>query len=239
VKQIKAAICDDEILVLPYMVSAIQEEFLEYDIKLMIESYSEADKFIQMIESGKKYDICFLDIDIPKYNGIEIAQKIINTRHHNTMIIFISAKEDMVFQTFKVSPTAFIRKNQFMEDVKENVRYLCKNYFKDKEDPHCFTDAFGHVIFSELTKIMYIEAKDKYIDIVTTKNVKVVRQTITKMEKELEDYQFIRIHKSYLVNHKYIYKIKESSLVLDNGQVLPISRRRMVDVKYKFCFYSG
>ena len=57
------------------------------------------------------------------------------------------------------------------------------------------------------------------------------------MEKRLEPYQFLRIHKSYLVNYRYIYSLQNKTVTLEDGTVLPISRYRFLEVQSKFKEY--
>lgn len=62
----------------------------------------------------QKYDICFLDIDLKNEDGITLAKKL-KTYNSQLIIIFISQREDLVFQTFSVQPFQFIRKKHYQE----------------------------------------------------------------------------------------------------------------------------
>ena len=57
------------------------------------------------------------------------------------------------------------------------------------------------------------------------------------MEKQLEDRRFIRIHKSYLVNFRYIYRVNAKTVVPDNGFELPVSRTYQNEAQKKFKEY--
>ena len=68
-----------------------------------------------------KYDLVFLDIDMPKYSGMDVAEEI-RKKSADTDIIFVSNREDRVFETFSVQPFGFIRKNCFTEDLNATLR---------------------------------------------------------------------------------------------------------------------
>ena len=57
---------------------------------------------------------------------------------------------------------------------------------------------------------------------------------MSDMEQKLIPYGFIRIHKSYLVNYRYIKNIQPACVVLDNKKQLPVSRYRLDDIKVEF-----
>ena len=64
-----------------------------------------------------------------------------------------------------------------------------------------------------------------------------IRYKISDMERLLESYQFLRIHKSYLVNYRYIYTLQGKTVTLENGTTLPVSRYRLSEVQTKFKEY--
>ncbi len=64
-----------------------------------------------------------------------------------------------------------------------------------------------------------------------------IRYKISDMEKCLEPYPFLRIHKSYLVNCRYIYSLQSKTVTLEDGTVLPVSRYRFLEIQSKFKEY--
>lgn len=236
-KTLKAAICDDEDRVLPYLAASIKEVFRLYEMELETETFTTVTALWDQVFSGKEYDIYFLDIDIPDYSGIQAAERI-RKLYPDGVIVFVSAKEERVFETFSVAPAAFVRKEQFQTDLKKAVQSLHERVFRLQQTWCVLHDAVGGELKLDLEQVMYLEAQDKYVDIITLKKVHLIRQTITELEKELEGHSFVRIHRSYLVNCKFIYRIGKNKLFLDNGRELPVSRYRMAEVKKCFCDYS-
>ena len=79
--------------------------------------------------------------------------------------------------------------------------------------------------------------RKKYQYIVGTDGRKLVRCTITKLERELTSYHFFRIHRGYLVNFRYVYRIDTGHVILDNGEKLPLSRHRRKEALQLFFGY--
>ena len=62
---------------------------------------------------------------------------------------------------------------------------------------------------------------------------------LKEIEKELGNYDFVRVHKSFVVNMKYILKVSNYSLTLQEGYVISVPRSRYADVKQAYAGYRG
>ena len=130
-RSIRLAVCDDEAPVLSYLTDQIRKEFGKYDL------CAEADIYTSPVELGKvmqekPYDAYFLDIDMPKMNGLELA-RILREQKEEVPLIFVSAKEEYVFQSFEVHPFSFIRKSRFKQDMEKAVCDLSKRFCQENE----------------------------------------------------------------------------------------------------------
>lgn len=233
-KDVTVAVCDDEKEVLPYLSRRIYEVFQKYHVPAVTEEYSSPTQLWRTIQGGEEYEIYFLDIDMPKIDGLEFA-KLILQKQPEAVVIFVSAKEEYVFQSFQVHPFSFIRKNKFEEDLERTLCDLSSRYQAADETECEIFDELGHSFEISILDTLYLEAKDKYVNIVTKEGGFFIRNTLSDMEKMLEQYQFIRIHKSFLVNLRAIYVIKYNKVILDSGQELPLSRNKVAEVKRRFC----
>lgn len=96
------------------------------------------------------YDVVFMDIELDDLDGIKLAQKLKNK--HNSLIIFISSHENLVFNTFIVEPFQFIRKNHYLED-KEIV-------FKQLKDK--LQTLYIPITLKENKRVIQLPIKDIY-----------------------------------------------------------------------------
>lgn len=81
---------------------------------------------------------------------------------------------------------------------------------------------------------MYAECIDKTIYLHFIQEVREIRYKLSDLEEQLAPYGFIRIHKSFLVNYRFIHCIVKTECILDDQTSLPISRLRAAEVKEKF-----
>lgn len=115
-------IIDDDPIMVDNIYTIIEKNFgrvfYDYSIEKITDDFESA-----VYKNG---DIFFLDIDLKGYNGIRIAEKI-REYNYNAIIIFVSAMNDMVFDSLIVQPFHFVRKNNFDNDM--NVAFdLIKKY---------------------------------------------------------------------------------------------------------------
>ncbi len=235
--QFRVAICDDEILLLPQLSSMVKSYFRSQNFETEPDTFASAQDLLHSLYHSPPHDIYFLDIDIPEQDGISLAEKI-KDRNPDAYILFVSAREERVFDTFRIQPLAFVRKSNFAEDMKKAMKTLMEHLDKPADQMLDFQDELGHVIPLNLTRLMYIEANEKYQNLVSTDGTELIRCSISDLEKALVPHHFIRIHRGYLVNPQYIYRINTSDIILDGGQKLPLSRHRKKEVQSLFFAYN-
>ena len=161
------------------------------------------------------YDIYFLDIEMQP-SGIEIV-KTLNQVHPQAIIIFITHHDSYIFQTQIYNPFYFIRKTHLQEDLSIALSLLKKQI-----------NQYLNVSFKNENTIIYFKTI-KYIEIyrgkitlnTTHKNIQ-FWQTLSELEKVLPS-QFIKIHRSYIINKNYIQSINSHYVIID-GEKLPLSR---------------
>lgn len=237
-KEIRAALCDDEKAILSYVGNEIEKKFDNEHISFNLSRYSSPERLAKKIHNGEKYDIYFMDIDMPGINGLALASEIRET-DNSAVIIFISAKEEYVFDTFRVNSYRFIRKMNFENDLQEAVTSFLSSHHYSSQSNIITLRAQNELIRFNADEVLYIEAQDKYLNIVMTEKNLLIRYKMSDIETLLNGYDFIRIHKSYLVNCKYIYIIKGKDVQLDTGIHLPISRYRAGEVSKQFMLYMS
>lgn len=236
-EKVKIAICDDEILLLPQLASIIKAFFHSHNLEAIPQTFSSAAELLNHLYGTQTYDVYFLDIDIPEQDGIMLAEKIKN-KNPDALILFVSAKEERVYETFHVQPLAFVRKSNFSDDMRKAMDTVMLHLEKPSDTIITFYDDLGHPILLNLTRIIYVEAKEKYQEIVSIDDRQMIRCSAGKIEQALNPYRFIRIHRGYLVNFQYIYRIDTGKILLDSGEKLPLSRHRKKEVQRLFLEYA-
>ena len=93
--------------------------FAEKGVDAEVALFTSAEELAQIMPR-RKFDLLLLDIDMPGLDGITFA-KALREQGDQVDIMYISSREDKVFESLRVSPVGFIRKSRFLEDMSEIV----------------------------------------------------------------------------------------------------------------------
>lgn len=232
---IKIAVVDDEEMFILSFQKDLDRLFKQNNVDFLITSFTNGNEFMASYEEAK-YDLVFLDIDIPYINGIEIASAI-RSKKINTELIFVSGHDNFVFESICYAPFRFIRKAELLLDTEEAVFSFCKKA-KNNERTISLELEENNIFFDDISKIIYIFSQRHDIFILNDKKETLRLSsrlyTMDGLEELISSRGFIRIHKSYLVNYLYIYKIQREKILLKDSTDIPLSRGRTAKVKEKY-----
>lgn len=232
---IRAAICDDENTILDYLYEHISREFERQKADVHIDKYSSGNEFLRF-HKAKPYDVVFLDIDMPEISGFDIAEKINGSEP--TLIIFVTMHDELVFSSLKFQPFRFIRKSFIDDELGEVVDDIIKVLSKRIAGRKFKLQTRSHDMYVDVEQIVYIEIYGHWLHVYTCDGeVLECYGILSDYESQLEPFDFVRTHKSYLVNCRYIHSIQKEQVVLDNKTSVPLSRRRINAVNDKFTKY--
>ena len=210
------------------------------NIKEIIESYNkpniEVDVFNNPMELLDKiqeyrYDAFFLDIDMPEMTGLQISSKIREVDVYSE-IIFITVREELVFESLTFKPFSFVRKRYLKEELDKALNAL----FKVLDTNNICIDENGYKI--PIGEVRYIESENHRLKIFTSNNnFFYISGRISEMEKKLKVYNYIRVHSGFLVNMKYIMKYRQDYVMLYCGTDIPVGRIYYKKSKEEFLRY--
>ena len=233
---INIAICDDENLQVELLETYVLNWAKERNKKIQVKLFYNAESFDFAWSMDKTYNIILLDIEMPGKNGIELAKKI---RKEDSLIniIFITAISDYISEGYDVEAI-----NYLIKPIKEDKLYECLDRAIEKipiEEKTILIDVDGEIIRLIEKDILYIEAFSHSVDIHTSQETYRVRKNISTMESELDQNSFIRCHRSYIVNLRHIKRIGKTDIVLDNDDLIPVSRRQYSNTNMAFIKHHG
>ncbi len=233
----QAVIVDDEKEILETTKKLLSDTFNQKNVPVAFDFYTDSEAFLSMLEQHFHYDMLFLDIEMPGLDGITLCRRIRQIAP-DALVIFISNKEELVFQTFEVQPFRLIRKSELKELCPSLVEAVITELGRRAPKLLRITDASGDMLSIDLRTILYAEAQRKECRIVTTGREEIIRYKFMDLERELAPHHFIKTHRSFLVNMAYISRITKTGVILTNGEELPISRGSSDDLKQQFITYS-
>ncbi len=198
------------------------------DAKLAIEKYSP--------------DLVLLDIAMPGKSGIQMLQEM---EEVDFKVIFVTAHDQFTLQAIKLSALDYLLKpvmdDEFIAAIQKAESQLNKEKNKDKisilkhnlmhtaELKITLPTSSGFII-KQIDDLLYCEADNSYTKFFFNDNTMImVTKPLSYYDNLLNEYSFIRIHKSYLANEKHIVSFNKSegaSIVLVNGKTLEVSKRK-------------
>ncbi|MBR5997125.1 MAG: response regulator transcription factor [Bacilli bacterium] len=235
---LKIAILDDDKTALMISTSAVEAFLKEKNAEYRLFSFSNPLNFLASAKE-EKFDLSFLDIDMPEMNGLSVANELAAISKYG-QIIFLSQREDLVFECLKFHPFGFIRKskliddfslmmNQFFQTVANNESNETKIDFFDKTKTYSF----------KIKDIVYIEGDRNYQKVVLKdKSSQNIRVPLGTLEEKLREYGFLRIHKGYLLNYLYIRSIENEEVYLTTGTSLPMAKKRKEEIMKQYLAIS-
>ena len=232
----KIAICEDQAVQVNLLNNKIKKWANDYDIEVTINNFTTAESFLFEWEDYDKYDIIFLDIKLGKISGVELSN-IIREKNKNVDIVFVTGFFKYALHGYKVGALQYL-----MKPIKISDLYFCLNKTQErisnKNDKYMMIlETPKKYIKLNCNEIHYCIMFSPYIDIHTSSEKITVRKKISELEREIPSKYFIRCHRSYIVNLKYVKSITKDSVVLGSGIRIPISRGRYKDINDTFINY--
>jgi two-component system response regulator LytT len=226
------AICDDERNTLSSLKNLIAEVFSQKSVNTEIYDYQNVGALKHDLPLIS-FDLLFLDIEMPGEDGIAFSQEL-QKEKSAVPIIFLSNREDRVFDSFESHPFGFVRKRIFKEDINKVV----EAFLSDKETRHpkkLVVKSNGNQITVLLDDIIYIESiqRDQLIHLKDAKPI-VMHSTIDQLALTLKDFGFMNVFKGYIINYKFISLIRDDDILLTTGDVIPMSRRKSAETKKEY-----
>lgn len=228
---VKFAVCNVE----PQMLGSISDKLREYyPDECEIKAYTDGASLLSDYNRNC-FDALFLDIDLPGLNRMEIAEKIREIDRY-VKIIFISKKNELAYKGYLYNAFRFVRKSNLEQDLCEAVKSLNESFSMQRKFL-VFKTSKGEAVRT-VEDIKYFEFKTHYINVVCNDEIIRIYGTLREYEEQIGNNGFIRIHKSYLVNFRYIHSVEKNIVFLSSGEELPLSRYRANETKMKMMFFS-
>jgi two-component system, LytTR family, response regulator len=232
----KVMIVDDEVMAIKTLTVMLDKYLSE---SLEVKFTTNFDEAILIIENFAP-DILLLDVMMPPMTGFDLLSKL---KDKNFNIIFTTAYDNFAIQAIKYSALDYLLKPISADELKEAFyKYFEKQQFHTAQYDHLihnlsqesinqFTLAIPtleQTYFVHPHELVRCESDSNYTFFYLENGSKILAsKTLKSYEQILLDHNFIRIHRSHLVNKKYIASIvKTDVLVLKDGTQLPLSRNK-------------
>ena len=182
-------------------------------------------------------DLIFLDIRMPKLNGLDLLR----TLQHRPMVIITSAYEEHALESFELEVIDYLLKpfrfDRFLKAANRALAtYTLRRQAADTpaiahhqatpatEPGRIYIKSDKKQIQLDLDDVYYLESVGNYVKVWGADKFVLTARTLTSFEEQLPADIFVRIHKSYMLNRKYVHYIEGNTIRLKNGKELPVGK---------------
>jgi len=228
----RIAICDDNQTFAKTLADYIEAEYKSLD--LLIEFFASGEDLVAHYQADKKaFDVILLDIEMKQITGLEAAAQI-RKMGLQTVIIFITSHDELASMGYEVSAFRFLTKPvrpnkliEALEAVRAQMNASKALYVSNAEGEYTIN----------VNDILFFEAQNQQVSIQTKDDNFIIRGNLSDYVEDLAKYDFVLVHRSYLVNMRYVKGINKQEIMMEEGTLLPISRLRYKEVKQLFHDY--
>lgn len=229
----KCLIVEDEQPAVKVLIQHISS-FPELQVEAVCHTAMDAMAILQK----SRIDILFLDIQLPKMNGIQL----LNTLSQKPIVILTTAFREFALQGYELEVTDYLLKPISFERFAKAVGRLYKFNQNTHEPVHdnntrILADPFIYVKIDRefqriaLDELLYVESIKNHVKLVTKHKAFITLMSISEIELKLPP-NFLRIHRSFIVSTQYIQKFTQTYVIIE-GQTIPVGNHyKMVFQKW-------
>ncbi|MGC4019950.1 MAG: LytTR family DNA-binding domain-containing protein [Muricomes sp.] len=227
---IKVAVCDDDESVREKLFAIIKGWFDNIRRPVLVVKFISG---VNLLESHIRFDIIFLDIEMPNLNGIETA-RMLRKWDVNSKIIYVTNYEHYIKSSYKVHAFDYISKpvceNEICCALLEAVQYSDNARKKQK---YAFETEEGTVTL-DLDDIYYFEYSSRRVIINCSREKYISSYSLKELLEKFQKYDFNSPHKGFIVNMLYIKLIKGFDIFMENGSIIPLAQKRAAGFRVEF-----
>ena len=229
---IRIALCDDN-----------KEDMLQLHQKIIewsrensknqsvsITEYSDSVYLSSVIDAGDSHDVFFLDVEMPKVDGFQLADKIRN-KLPAAIIVFLTSHSELAPDGYKFRALRYVSKLVLSQKLPEALEAVQKE-FSALESGYLVVPHYTDALRIPYNEILYVQ------HILRSSQIYTLRQGVIKDNRGLKtiysvigDKRFIYIDRSTFVNIDFIRELKGNEIILRTGESLAISRPMLANVK--------
>ncbi len=166
-----------------------------------------------------KFEVIFLDIEMPGLSGVDIARTQIND---GTPIVIVSSFPEYAVECTQFRPFDYLLKPVSLKKLRYALQRI-EDYLNKVEDnvQLQFQTGKSKYVYCDVDDILYFEAYGDYQKLFTCDERHVITDTMKELSNKMDPHHFIRIHRSFLINRKHIKQVFPKHVVIEDSE-LPI-----------------
>lgn len=228
-------VCDDDVNITEFLKFFIMKHFGN---AYCVVTMNKCRELIGMIEMNERIpDILIMDINLKDGNGIETV-KLLQKEHPKLKVIYLTGTINYATSIFETNPAYFLTKPIIEDKLCTALEKVSKEIEIDRNDSFVVKTNGSEIILYR-REIVYVESQGRKLILYMLNGKKTEIYEKMDVLQEMLGSTFVRSHKSFLINMKYITERANRVFCLTDGKVLPISKQNLKEAKIKFISYLG
>lgn len=189
--------------------------------------YNSSEKLVNDYKCGIRYDLVFLDVDMPNLNGIDTG-KYINSTDSKAIIIFVTNYPQYAIEAFECNAFHYLLKSS---EYDKFYSVIFRAVEKHRLYHRCYVlKTKDSLVTLDLSEINYIECCKKHLLFYTDTKVYSTRENICDTLEKIKDFGFYQTHQGFIVNFSKVHHFTKTDAILVNGMKVMISVRKRTEV---------
>lgn len=220
----RIAVCDDEALCRRQLISAVDS--VTHSLDIITDGFEDGGEFLRRF-SENPYDLVFLDIEMPRMDGITLARKL-REISGDVPLVFLTCHIEYALEGYEVNALRYLTKPVNEDKLREVINFVTAR-LQEGRTLWIKTEVGDERL--SLYDILYFEAQNQNVLIHTANKAYSVRYNIGDYEQQLCKDGFFRIHRGYLVSLRKIKSVGKGKITLEGDISLPVSRSKEKELR--------
>lgn len=217
-------LCDDEKEELAIYAKKLKELAAKHYQPLELKRFNSGDELLFHIAGAKEdVDAIYLDINMPNHTGIKVAERL-KKMEFGGEIVFLTVSKQHFLPAFDVGAFNYIVKGETTDERFESIFLKIVNLAEEKKTEYILLTGGGEHRKIEIKSIHYFEIQRRIVTVYYKDKKFKFFATMDKLENQLYDKGFVRIHRAFLVALGSIEAVTYETLRMSNGNIVPIGR---------------
>lgn len=231
----RIAICEDNKEHTEILAEMVNRWAKKENIQVVIGRYQSAEQFLFCMKDELPYDLAFLDIQMSKISGLQLA-RMIREEDRLIFLVFTTALKKYAPKGYEVSAFRYLIKPLQEDEVFQVLTEAGRMLVERKKEAVIVTrgDESRRVFMDD---IYYIEVDNHHIILHLRGETIRFKAKLKEFEIQFKEPQFCKCHRSYIVNMKYTGRISREGVEIDGKRILPISKSRWEALNHCYMEY--
>lgn len=235
-QQFRLAICDDEEYFIEDIRQYLKAYISETENEIIADAYTSGRELLKILDNEeKRYDIYFLDVDMPEMRGTDLAKEL-RQRYPMAVICFITSYEEYAYEAFRaealdylVKPVKYTELRHTLNRCAIQIQYCRDTNAAKKRYLEVRTNRGSSLL--DVKDIIYIEKRRNQCVFHLDDGELVSYMTLSEAYEKLDKEVFFYVHQGYIVNFAQIREVKQKVVCLGKNREIPISRKYQPQIR--------